>query len=314
MAEIVTFGEVAAEFMAKTRNQQLGEPGLFAGPFPGGAPAIFIDQAAKLGAHAAFVSAVGADAFGDMLVSRLARDGVDVSAVATLPEKPTATAFVTYHDDGARDFLFNFVNAACACIKDEQFDTALAGCKLLHVAGSTLFCEAMIDLARRLVARVRSAGGRVSFDPNVRKEMLARPGIREALTGLLGYTDILLPSDDELAVLAGGSSEPASIARVFELGVGEVVLKCGAGGCHYHTPEGSRQMPGFVATEVDPTGAGDAFGATFCTLRSQGLGAEEALVCANAAGAIAVSRQGAMEGTSSRAELDTFMEACQGRA
>src|SRR5699024_7199426 len=116
------------------------------------------------------------------------------------------------------------------------------------------------------------------------------------------------------AVLAGGSSEQASVARVFELGVGEVVLKCGAGGCRYHTPAGSRQVPGFVATEVDPTGAGDSFGATFCTLRSQGFGVEDALVYANAAGAIAVSRQGAMEGTSSREELDTFVEACRAKA
>jgi len=173
----------------------------------------------------------------------------------------------------------------------------------------------MIDLARRLVARVRSAGGLVSFDPNVRKEMLARPGIREALTGLLGCTDILLPSDDELAVLAGGSSEQACVDRVLELGVSEVVLKCGAGGCRYHTSAGSRQVPGLVATEIDPTGAGDAFGATFCTLRSQGFGVEDALVYANAAGAIAVSRQGAMEGTSSRAELDNFMDAaCRAKA
>lgn len=311
MAEIVAFGEVAAEFMAKTRNQQLGAPGLFAGPFPGGAPAIFIDQAAKLGAHAAFVSAVGVDAFGDMLVSRLARDGVDVSAVEALSEKPTATAFVTYYDDGARDFLFNFANAACACIRDEQFDAVLADCKLLHVAGSTLFCDTMIDLARRQVARVRQAGGLVSFDPNVRKEMLGQPGIREALTDLLAYTDILLPSDDELAVLAGGDSEQASVARVFDMGVREVVVKCGAGGCRYHTPTGSHQVPGFAATEVDPTGAGDSFGATFCTLRSQGLEAEDALVYANAAGALAVSRRGAMEGTSSREELDNFMRECR---
>src|SRR5699024_12728773 len=47
-----------------------------------------------------------------------------------------------------------------------------------------------------------------------------------------------------------------------------------------HTPEGSRQVPGFPVTEIDPTGAGDSFGATFCTLRSRGMTAAEALVYA----------------------------------
>ena len=63
MTDIVTFGEVLAEFMALETNQSLGAPGHFAGPFPGGAPAIFIDQAAKLGSPAAMVSCVGDDAF-----------------------------------------------------------------------------------------------------------------------------------------------------------------------------------------------------------------------------------------------------------
>src|SRR5699024_370613 len=162
-------------------------------------------------------------------------------------------------------FLFNFANAACARIEPYQFDAVLGGCKLLHVAGSTLFSAAMVELARAVVARVRSAGGLVSFDPNVRKQMLDRPGMRQALTDLLGNTDILLPSGDELDVLAGGDSLQASLTRVFDMGVGEIVLKRGAAGCHYFTPTGSRQLAGFVAEEVDPTGAGDAFGATFCT-------------------------------------------------
>src|SRR5699024_6313386 len=178
MTDIVTFGEVLAEFMATQRNQDLGQSGQFAGPYPGGAPAIFIDQAAKLGSSAAVVSAVGDDPFGRMLVSRLSADGVDVSAIATLPEQTTASAFVTYDDDGSRDFVFNIANGACAHIQAEQFDAVLAGCKLFHIAGSTLFSERMVGLAQQAVEKVKAAGGRVSFDPNIRKEMLARPGMR----------------------------------------------------------------------------------------------------------------------------------------
>ncbi|RYD03561.1 hypothetical protein N752_19330 [Desulforamulus aquiferis] len=47
MAHIVTIGEILVEFMAKEIGQKFYESGDFVGPFPSGAPAIFIDQAAQ---------------------------------------------------------------------------------------------------------------------------------------------------------------------------------------------------------------------------------------------------------------------------
>ncbi len=76
MAAIVVAGELLAEFVAAERGQGFDTPGLFAGPFPSGAPAIFADQAARLGARVAYAGCVGRDAFGDAIVARLERDGV----------------------------------------------------------------------------------------------------------------------------------------------------------------------------------------------------------------------------------------------
>lgn len=307
MSQIVTFGEVLAEFMATEVNQSLGAAGTFAGPFPGGAPAIFIDQAAKLNDSAAMVSCVGDDDFGRMLVARLAEDNVDVSAIATRADQTTASAFVTYYDDGSRDFIFNIANAACAHIEPRQFDSVLDGCRLFHIAGSSLFSGHMIDLARQVSERVRAAGGWVSFDPNVRAPVLARPGARQALTDLLSRTDILLPSDSELNALVDLDDDEAAVARALELGVREIAWKHGSLGSRFHDGREVLSHPGFTVEEIDPTGAGDSFGATFCTLRVDGMAADEALVYANAAGASAVSQRGAMEGTSTRDELDDFI-------
>lgn len=307
MTDIVTFGEVLAEFIATGHNNGLASAGLFSGPYPGGAPAIFIDQAARLGADAALVSAVGSDAFGDMLRARLSSDGVDTSAIEIRPEETTASAFVAYRADGSRDFIFNIANGACARIKAEQFDAVLENCKLFHVAGSTLFSAHMIELALLAIKKVRAAGGRISFDPNIRKAIRARPGFQKALTSILRQTDILLPSDDELTVIFDLDSEDDAMARAFEFGITEIIIKCGKNGCRYHTVEEHHDVPGFAVHEVDPTGAGDSFGATFCTLRSQGMAVGDALIYANAAGAYAVSRQGAMEGTATREELETFI-------
>ncbi|HMK96446.1 MAG TPA: hypothetical protein VK425_02805 [Acidimicrobiales bacterium] len=49
MTKVVTLGEILVEIMAKDRGQGFRQPVQLAGPFPSGAPAIFIDQVAKLG-------------------------------------------------------------------------------------------------------------------------------------------------------------------------------------------------------------------------------------------------------------------------
>lgn len=62
MAAIVAAGELLAEFVAAKRGQGFDAPGEFAGPFPSGAPAIFADQAARMGASVAYAGCVGRDA------------------------------------------------------------------------------------------------------------------------------------------------------------------------------------------------------------------------------------------------------------
>lgn len=58
---------------------------------------------------------------------------------------------------------------------------------------------------------------------------------------------------------------------------------------------------------IDPTGAGDCFGATFVSLLLAGYPIHQALEFANASGAIAVSNKGPMEGLSSLAQIKQFL-------
>ena len=73
MAQIVTIGEILVEIMATRIGQTFLEPGLFAGPYPSGAPAIFADQAARVGAATAMIGCVGPDDFGTLNLDRLRR-------------------------------------------------------------------------------------------------------------------------------------------------------------------------------------------------------------------------------------------------
>jgi len=66
-------------------------------------------------------------------------------------------------------------------------------------------------------------------------------------------------------------------------------------------------VPAFAVSEVDPTGAGDCFCATYAACREKGKAVDHSLRYACASGAIAVTRKGPMEGTASFAELDTLI-------
>ncbi|HET7312988.1 sugar kinase [Salinisphaera sp.] len=305
---IMTLGEILVEIMAVERDQSFAAPGPLVGPFPSGAPAIFIDQVAKVGIAAGIIGAVGNDDFGRMTRDRLAADGVHTDAIRMLDDQTTGTAFVTYHASGERDFIYHITHAACARIDTDAVDAArLTGCALFHVMGSSLFSFHMIHAMHKAVDAVKAHGGRVSFDPNVRKEMLDLPEMRDALHYVLEYTDVLLPSEGELMLLTGADTEQAAVAESLANGVSEIVIKKGAAGARYYDRERRIDMPGYAVEEIDPTGAGDCFGATYVALRDAGLAVEDALCYANAAGACAVGKKGPMEGTATRAELDAFM-------
>ena len=48
-SKVLTIGEVLVEIVATERGNGFREPVKLIGPFPSGAPAIFIDQVGKLG-------------------------------------------------------------------------------------------------------------------------------------------------------------------------------------------------------------------------------------------------------------------------
>lgn len=310
---IVAIGEILVEIMADAPGAGFLETLALRGPFASGAPAIFTSQVARLGAAAAIVSCVGADDFGRMNVARLSADGADVSAITVDPELPTGTAFVRYRPDGARDFVFNIRHSASGRVALTQPAHAVLGrAAHLHVMGSSLISPAVIASVREAVTIVRAAGGSVSFDPNLRREIIDSPGMREALGWMLRQADVFLPSGDELTLLTAAGDERAAVREILALGPRAIVVKQGAAGAAYHDREATWRIAAFPAREVDPTGAGDCFGAAFVAAGVLGHGPAESLRLAAAAGAHAVEHRGPMEGAAGFAALEAVMARAPG--
>ncbi|HMQ56912.1 MAG TPA: sugar kinase [Rhizobiaceae bacterium] len=314
MKKVVVIGEILVEIMADTPGDGFRAPQPLTGPFPSGAPAIFADQMARLVQPVALVSAVGDDDFGRLNLERLQRDGVDVSAVLVDPDRPPGSAFVRYRHDGSRDFVFNIRHSAAGrAHRTVAVEQALAAADHVHVMGSSLSSPEFVALNIEAVETVRARGGTVSFDPNLRKEILAAPGMEDATRRILGLTDLFLPSGDEPMLFTRESDPEAAMAELLDRGIAAIVHKRGVDGATFFDRNGKIAVPAFRVAEVDPTGAGDCFGATFVAMWLRGSDPREALRLAAASGALAVTRRGPMEGTASLDELTAFIRAVDER-
>lgn len=315
----VTIGEILVEIVATTVGNGFTEPQPLIGPYPSGAPAIFIDQCGRIGGKAAMIGAVGNDDFGRINLDRLARDGVDVSGVITDPDLPTGSAFVRYRADGNRDFCYNMWTSAAGRIGwTKAVEAVVARAGHLHVMGTLLVRQEVWEVIERALPVIKARGGSVSLDPNLRKELGADADAASRLAAMVKAADLILPSGDELYIAAGlpnTAGEAAALEKLFGLGVKEVALKRGASGTSAIFPGGRRvDAAAFDVEEIDPTGAGDCFGGAYVACRRLGMSPDQALTYANAAGARNVTVRGPMEGAGTRAELDAFIASTRRRA
>ncbi len=307
MRNITVIGEILVEIMADSPGSGFLEPIALTGPFPSGAPAIYASQAARLGQPCAMISAVGNDDFGRLNLARLAADGVDTSAIAIDPDLPTGSAFVRYRPDGNRDFVFNIRHSACGSTTlTPKAHAVLAQTDHLHVMGSSLFSDSLLHANLTAIETVKARGGTVSFDPNLRREILGAPGMRHAMTRILGLCDLYLPSGGELTLLTTAQTKAEAIAELLRRGPRAVIHKAGAAGVSWHDRNGALHQPAFAVTELDPTGAGDCFAAAFTCFWLRGMPLAETLCLAAAAGALAVTRRGPMQGAATLPELLAF--------
>lgn len=311
MKDIITIGEILVEVLTKEVGQELSTPGILLGPYPSGAPAICIDQAGRMGVKAAIIAKVGDDDFGKLNLERLQQDGVDTSHVIKTTENSTGVAFNTYFPNGDRKFLFHFTHAACGelCSKDVS-EEVICSAKYLHIMGCSITgSPSMGEAIMQAVRLAKKHHVKISFDPNIRPELL-QGKIMHYYQEILDCCDILLTGKSELQLLFDGHWEDA-VRQLLNTKDRIIVVKDGARGTAFYSRSEAFSVPAYPATEVDPTGAGDCFDATFLSMLCLGSDCHTAVHYANAAGAFAVSKAGPMEGNTPKTDLDHFFSSTQ---
>lgn len=311
--DVVALGEVVIDF-ASTGFSPVGNPTYE--QHAGGAAANVATAVAKLGGRAAFIGAVGDDQFGRFLRGALCRHGVDDRWLATVDEKPTTLAFVHLDASGERSFtVLGFPGAESRLSMASVDSAAVLQTRALHLSSAILYAEPARSTAIALMEAARQARTLTSFDVNYREGLWSKVEARALASRVLGHVDVLKVAEDELELLTGTRDLDGGTRALLDLGPSLIAVTRGAAGSYYATRDVSGDVPGVRVDAVDTNGAGDAFVAAllFCVTRSDHslrgiLDAgvlDEWFRFANAAGAHAASRPGAMSASPTLADLTT---------
>lgn len=257
-----------------------------------GAESNFAVGLARLGVPVTWVSRVGADRTGRLILDALAREGVDVRWVRSDPGAPTGVYF-KWREGGRTAVEYVRRGSAASRLRPEDVpDEALAGVELVHLTGITSALgegprALVVDVARR----ARKAGATVVFDPNYRPALWQSPAAAAAaMEPVLEHVDWYLCGAAEQDAL-GAVETPCAVVRTHD---GSLVSWSG---------RTTRVTLSRSEAVVDEIGAGDAFAAGFVYGLLDGRPPDEAVELAHAVAAHALRGTGDWETLPRRDEL-----------
>ncbi|WP_225632053.1 sugar kinase [Streptomyces solaniscabiei] len=273
VVDVVALGESMVTFLP-SRPGRLADVPSFDRAI-GGAESNVACVLAAAGHTARWVSAVGADGFGDHLVEAIGAYGVDVRAVRRDPDRPTGIYFRTAGDRAtdAHEVAYYRAGSAASAMSAATLDLdAIRSGRVLHLSGITAALSAdCLGLMRELTAR-RPGRPLVSFDVNHRPGLWRDGDGPAVLLELARGADLVFVGEDEAWGLGGPEAVRAALPEP-EL----LVVKQGATGATAFHGEHVTSVPALHVDVVAAVGAGDAFAAGFLSATLRGLPVRERL-------------------------------------
>jgi ribokinase len=263
---------------------------------PGGKGANQACACGKLGGNCVFLSVVGRDGLGDIVVESLREANVDVGQVLYQEAAPTGMAIIAVNDDGENSIML--VPGANALCDTAYFEAKKACVGAAHIVLTQL--ETPPEDIYRLLETAKKAGKTTLLDP--------APAPGSIPDTVLSGLDFLTPNETELEKItgkkAGEIGEIGEAAQtLLKKGVRNVIVTIGPRGALLCNEEGIERFPAFEAERVDTTAAGDTFSAGLAVALAEGKTTREAIEFASAAAAISITRKGAQTSIPSREEV-----------
>jgi 2-dehydro-3-deoxygluconokinase len=268
--------------------------------------------AARLGADAAYFTAVGTDRFGQALTELWMREGVDASRIVVSGGAHTGLYFVTHGPDGHE---FSYLRAGSAASRIGESDLPvdrIRETKILHLSGiSQAISSSAADAAFAAIDIAHDAKRLVSFDPNLRLKLWPLRRARAVIHEAMRSCDIALPGLDDALALTGLSNPDAIADFYLRLGARVVVVKLGEAGALAATPKRRERVAARAVAAVDATGAGDCFDGAFLSEFVRAADPFAAARFANVAAGLSRLGYGAVAPLPRRAEVEAAMAGAQ---
>ncbi len=246
---------------------------------------------ARLGLRVAAWTAVGDDVWGEMILARLGKEGIDTRHLAVRSGVPSSATVALIASDGQRSFLHCQGAPKQIAIDFYRERLDLAGQAHLFLLGYYSLIPNLEDDLVELLEGLRMRGCATALDA------AGSGGSMEPLAQLLPHLDFYIPSLSEARHQTGLDDPRAIISLYRSLGApGLLGIKLGERGSILSPASGQwlevppARPPGPV---VDTTGAGDSFYAGLIAGLRRGETLPQAARIASATGACCVTALGA---------------------
>jgi len=316
MSTIAVLGSLITDLV--TRAPRLPQPGetLLGDDFStflGGKGINQAITAARQGAKVTMIGRVGTDTFGDNFFPVLAHEGIDSTHITRDTTIGTGVSLLIVSSESGQNMIVANPRANLS-VSAEAVETALYAVHKQRQAG-----EIIVFLTQCETSAISyQTGIRVAHELGMTTIWNVAPIPREPLPDdIFKLVDILVVNETEAAALAQcpvTSVETAQIAaeRLIIRGSKHIIITLGAQGCLWST--GSDNKPdhhivsAFTVKAIDATAAGDAFCGALAGSLATDKPMATALRRANAAGAVAVTRMGAIASLPTLAEIDALLQ------
>lgn len=325
--DLICIGRAAVDLYGEQVPSRLEDTLSFA-KYLGGCAANIAVGTARLGLRPAMIARVGDEQMGRFVREQLAVEGVDVSQVRTDPGRLTALVILGLRDRKTMPHIFYRTDCADMALEADDIDPgSIASATALLVTG-THFSTAKVDGASRTaIAHAKAAGTRVMLDIDYRPVLwgltghgagearfIASDTVSEHLQSILKDCDLVVGTEEEIAIAGGSTDTMAAVRRIRALSDATIVVKRGPMGCVVFPDaipdsiEDGIQGPGFPVEVFNTLGAGDGFMSGFLRGWLRDLPLAECARFGNACGALVVSRHGCCPASPSWTELRHFLD------
>jgi ribokinase len=243
---------------------------------------------ARLGGQAAFFTKLGGDANSRELTRQFVDMNIDMGAMLYDPDLMAGVAFVQV-DVSTSQNECTFFPGACLYLTPEEVENgrrAIEGCDILMIT-----TELAPETVFKAIAIAHDLGKIVLLDP----APAPRGGIPDEIAAMV---HIIKPNETEAELLTGlpvNSGEQAALAleKLRRQGFINPIITLGERGCVAWIDNGARFYENVPVDCVDTTAAGDVFIGSLAYALSLDKPLAEAVVFAQTASAVCVSRAGA---------------------